>query len=519
MVILENSLCGGLFLRLWLLLYRAYEKSILCILVRAVTNVWTRWFRHSASMDFLLREGSLAKAWKHSLACTLLNTILNLPAALLHWIYRTFQKVFDGSFFACLGFAVCGEVPAGIGWVMLGILVIPYKQWNNQYSLVGFAALAFLFVLGGMRRRGQRLDFTSIGPYAVLFAFAVVLAWPISTNSADSLRFLFFHLTCMLCVAVTVSAVERPDQLTRLCAFASMAVLVSALAGIGQRLGGLDVNMSYVDMAINKGMPGRVLAFFDNPNAFAEVLVMLLPLAAALVLGSRTLWGRIAALVPLGLGVVALAMTYGRASYIGFAVSMVVFVFLWKRKILPALLLLGVALFPFLPDTVFNRILTIFNSKDTSTASRFPLYEAALRMVAERPIRGAGLGTDAVRYAIRELNLYHGAAPFVHAHNTFLQIWLETGLLGVVSFFAAMVHTVKSAGRVSKMEHCPNEVRLVTIGAAAALAGTLVNSLADYLWNYPRVMVVFWFVFAILLSGVKLAKASAHTHGTGGLRR
>lgn len=507
MTVIENSLCGGLLLRLWYLLDRFYQRSGLCVLLRAITHVWTHWFRRSAIMHFLLREGTLPKAWKHSLSCGLLNTVLNLPAALLHWIYRALQPLFDHSFFANLGFAMGGQVPAAIGWVMLGIMVVPYKQWDNMYSLMAFAGMALLFLLGGMRRRGQRLDFASVGPYVILFAFAVILSWPVSAITALSTRYLFFHVTCMLCVIVTVSAVERPDQLTRLCAFASLATLATSVMGVVQRIQGVAVNASYVDLALNEGMPGRVFAVFDNPNAFAEVLVMLLPLAAALVVGSKTWKGRMAALAPLGLGVVALAMTYGRASYIGFVVSVLVFVFLWKRKIIPALLLLGLCMLPLLPDTIFNRILTIFNTNDTSTASRFPLYEGALRLVGERPIRGAGLGGDAVRQVMKDLNLYHGSAPFVHAHNTFLQIWLETGLLGVVSFFAAMVAGIKSAGHAVKHCSAPEEVRVITIGAAAAIAGTLVNSLADYLWNYPRVMVIFWFVFAILLSGVKLCKA------------
>ena len=171
--------------------------------------------------------------------------------------------------------------------------------------------------------------------------------------------------------------------------------------------------------------------------------------------------------------------------------------------------------FAVLPDTIFNRILTIFNLEDSSTSSRFPLYAAALEMIKTRPIRGAGLGTDAVRQAIDDMNLYHGTAPFVHAHNLYLQIWLETGLLGVLSYVAAMICGLKSAAKACKL-HCPHEVRLITIGAAAAVAGVLVDCLADYLWNYPRVMVIFWFLFAILLSGVKLARRYAQRAEMGG---
>ena len=92
---------------------------------------------------------------------------------------------------------------------------------------------------------------------------------------------------------------------------------------------------------------------------------------------------------------------------------------------------------------------------------------------------------------------------------------METGLLGVVSYVAAMICGLKSAAKACKL-HCPHEVRLITIGAAAAVAGILVDCLADYLWNYPRVMVIFWFLFAILLSGVKLARRYAQKAEMGG---
>ena len=244
---------------------------------------------------------------------------------------------------------------------------------------------------------------------------------------------------------------------------------------------------------------------------------MLIPLAAALLLGSRSFWGKLGALIALCTGVVALGMTYSRASWIGAAVAAFAFVFLWKRKLIPGFIFLGIVALPLLPSTIFNRIFTIFNMEDTSTSSRFPLYEAALEMIRTRPVRGAGLGTDAVRTAIKDMNLYHGTAPFVHSHDLYLQIWRETGLIGILSYLAAMISTLKMGAKAVKL-HCPGEVRLIVIGAASAVAGILVDCLADYLWNYPRVMLIFWFVFAILLAGIKLARRAGQQRAAEGVR-
>lgn len=92
-------------------------------------------------------------------------------------------------------------------------------------------------------------------------------------------------------------------------------------------------------------------------------------------------------------------------------------------------------------------VLTIFNPADTSTASRIPLYQAALEVIRTSPVSGAGLGTAAVQDYISDFNLYHAEAPFVHAHNFYLQVWIEAGLLGFLGFVGSMLWNIKKAAR------------------------------------------------------------------------
>lgn len=280
-------------------------------------------------------------------------------------------------------------------------------------------------------------------------------------------------------------------------------MLAASLYGVYQRIQGVEVNASYVDLKVNAGMPGRVYSFFDNPNTFAEVLILLLPLTLALVLCSRRPLSRFIAGGVFLVGVVALGMTYSRASWVGGACAMAVMVFLWRPRLIPLFAALCLLCVPLLPDTIWNRILTIANPNDTSTASRLPLYEAALEVIKTSPVSGAGLGTAAVQKFIDDLNLYHGKAPFVHAHNFFLEVWIEAGLLGITGFLASMLWNIKRAARaVRRCEDCA--ARTITCAACAALCGALVCGLADYLWNYPRVMCMFWFVFAMALAGIKV---------------
>jgi len=306
---------------------------------------------------------------------------------------------------------------------------------------------------------------------------------------------------------LTISAVRHAEDLKRLAAGAGTAVLISSLYAVYQRIQGVEVNKSYVDLTVNADMPGRVESFFDNPNTFAEVLILLLPLMVGLLLCAKHWYSRLLAAGVFLVGVAALGMTYSRASWVGIAIAAVVFVFLWKPKLIPAFVLLCILCVPLLPATIWHRILTITNTSDSSTTSRIPLYEAAFATIKKSPLSGAGLGTAAVQQFISDHNLYHAEAPYVHAHNIYLELWVEAGILGFVGFFGSMLWNIKNAAR--QVRHCADSAaRTITIACVASLCGAMVAGLADYLWNYPRVMSIFWFVFAMAIAGIKVCHSS-----------
>ena len=511
MEVIQSSALCKLLAPFWLWLCQCYEYSLLARVLRGIAAGWKSACEGSAVVAFLSRDGLLSGAWRDSLLCRLLTWLFYLPVRLLQWIYRHGQAVLEDSIAARLAFNLVEETPLLVSWLMLAFLVIPYEHWNNAYSFGGFLFCLVLAMAAGMRKRDYRLDVAAVGPWLLLFAGMVVLSCLLSSYPEDSSRFLLYHVTCMLCVLVIVSTVENLDQLLRLMGCASLAMLVMSGYAFFQRASGIEVNPSYVDMSseLNKGMPGRVFAFYENPNAFGEVLSLLIPVAIAYMLISRRWSGRALGLVSTLAGCAALIMTYSRASWLGLAFAAFLFVVLWKRKLLPVLIAAGVLGLTLLPDTVFNRILSIFDTSDTSTSSRFPYYQAALTYLKQHPLTGAGLGSDAVRAAVKELHLYHGHDYFVHCHNTYLQLWCETGLVGLITFVGGIFWTFKQGAKAVAKATCAPGLRLAITGGASALLGSMLCGMADYTWNYPRVMLIFWFVCALTLSGIRLAGREA----------
>ena len=491
--------------QLWTALLAVYDQSILHRLLAGAGRWCTRQIDTSRVLAVLCREGAVARSWPQSAACRTFTWLINLPGNLLHRLYRALPLTFEDSVFARLAFSLGEETAVAQSWVILLLWSIPYEYWNNAYSLMMFAALTVLFHAGAMRRRELRLDAANIGFYPLVLFGAMFLGVLMSYAPSLSLRFLFYHISAALCVLVTVSAVRSGEDLKRLAAGGAVCVAVSGAYGVLQRVQGVEVSSSTVDLKLNAGMPGRVVSIFDNANTFAEVLLLLLPLVIALILCSRRLTGKVLACGVLAVGVMALGMTYSRATWVGFACAMAVFVFLWKPKLVPLFAVLCCLALPLLPATIWNRILTIFNPTDSSTASRIPLYQAALEVIRSRPIRGAGLGTAAPKLYIADWNLYHADFPYVHSHNFYMEVWIEAGLLGVVSFVSAMLWNIKRTAHAVRHTN-PSPARTIGCGAAAALCGTMVCGLADYLWNYPRVMCIFWFVFAVALAAVKVCR-------------
>ena len=516
MSVVQNSVFCRLILAAAAAFARWYDGSLLAAGVRRFGNgcrtAWAgsafgRGWRNSAVVRFFVKEGVLSRAWPHSLLCRGLTTLISLPTMLLQLIYRKARPAFEYSILSQLFLAIAEQTPLLVGWVMLAVMVVPYEAWNNAYSLAGLAVCLFLTVFAGMRKPGYRLTLSAVGPWLMAFAGAVVLAWYLSPDREESSRHLVFHLTCMLCVLILVTTVERREHIVRLLGISSAAMAAMACMGFYQRASGIEVNPMYVDMTLdlNKGMPGRVFAFYENPNAFGEVLLLLLPLSFALILCARTWWGKALAACSTVMGCAAIAMTYSRAAWIGLAAAVLLFLLLWNKKVVPIVILAALAGTLLLPDTVSNRILSIFSSSDTSTNSRFPYYQAAWLFIQDHPVLGGGLGSDVVRELIKKGNYFTGADVFVHCHNVYLQVWCETGAVGLLTFVGGILWTIRQGIRAVGAALCSRQTRLAVIGSISALLGAMICGIADYLWNYPRVMLIFWFVAGVALAGIRLA--------------
>ena len=388
---------------------------------------------------------------------------------------------------------------------MLVMLVAPHSLWNNVYGFLGAVAVAALFIFGCAVRPDRRLDADLFGPYMLFYLLCVFGALAYSLSTSLSFRFFLFHAAAFLLALMAVNSVERLGQLRLTVWLAVAGITVAAVYGCYQGYVGVEVVASLQDMTVNKGMPGRVYSLFDNPNNFAELLVMLIPLDIGLLLSAKGWRERLACLAVLVPCVASIGLTYSRSGWIGLALAACVFIALVNWKLVPVMLVLGVCAIPFLPSTIYNRILTITNTQDSSTRYRFAIYEATGNLMRDYWVRGVGLGTDVLKKAFADYpTMFDGNSP-IHTHNNYLEVWCEMGIAGFLSYLALLLYSLKSGVKAFYASQ-NKRLRYLLAAAVGAFCGIMVIGIAEYTWFYPRNMFTYWFLLGVIMACVKLGR-------------
>lgn len=505
MEILKSSYTCRLLSALWSVLVGAWRESAIGKGAGHLCQWIADGVRNSKICQFVWRDGVLPKAWSESLICKILTFLFNLPCALLRWIYRLAKGFWDGSVFVRLVSELGGASFIFVGLFLIAMLVAPHEIWDNRYALLGSMALLLIFYLGSGMRPAHNLDTRTLGPYFILFMVFVCGAFLSSLSWSDSIRFVGFYLTGFLLILVTVSSVKRYEQLHILITLVMLGIGIASIYGCYQGYIGVEVDPRLQDMTLNVGMPGRIYSFFDNPNNFAELLVMLTPLTFAMFLNSKRWWGKLFALAVLGVCVASLGLTLSRSSWIGFALAIMVFIAFLNWKLIPLFLVLGLLCVPLLPEAIYNRVLTIGNKKDSSVNYRKAIYGASATLMKDYWLRGVGLGSDILRDVFHDYRpLYDGNFP-IHTHNNYLQMWAELGLAGGISFVGMLLYQLK-IGVKTFVSCADRRIKNLLAAAVAGFCGILLVSVAEYTWFYPRNMFVYFFLFGVITVCVKLGR-------------
>lgn len=502
MDIYRNSLILCIISRIWNWTCEKFKGGIFYRFFSWVASV----FKHGLLMKLFSGGDFFKTAWETSIFRRTAQFCLNIIPGILNKLYVGVRPLANSAIITkCLD--AFSRYPVPVLCIMaLAMLIIPQSRWNNMYSLAIAVLALLLYWCGTIRDRERKLTLESIGPFPCIYALVVFLSLVWSDSFSLSIRFFFFAVTCMITVVVFTNSFDSEKKLLAFVMFVAAGLFIGSAYAFLQRMAGVAANGILTDLSLNPDMPGRVYSFFENPNSYANLLVYFSPLMLCMFFFAPKVWQRLIYLLVFLLCSAALIMTYSRGGWLAYAFSMFILMCLLCPRWIPLVIAAAVFCLPFLPDTILNRLLTIFNMSDSSTYTRTYIYAAMLRIIGHSPIFGVGLGTDTVKHSIEIAGAYTAEAVFIHGHNIYFQIWAESGILGLASFLLSVFFPMREGARRIKKNGTSPLLKGIIAGCVSGLAGSLFFGITDYPWSYPRVMVLFWLLFALLCSAVAVSK-------------
>ena len=287
--------------------------------------------------------------------------------------------------------------------------------------------------------------------------------------------FLDLYLKALALFWLLANLVDTPERLRRVAVALTAMAVPLAITGVRNYASG-----AFLDDSGVKRIEGYTSGLAGNPNDLALILNLLLPMALGLALGWRRPQGRLLAFLAAAVLAMGVVVTFSRAGFITLVTTALVYLFklFGRGRAAPAAAaaLLALLALPLLPDGYGARVASITSVESDPTGSaqrRWADSLAALRILSERPLLGAGLGMN-----ILALNDERGTT-WTAVHNVYLQIGVELGLPGAALFVALLVASLRSARRAQRAARrsCDPELFHLAEGIEVALLAFAVSGL------------------------------------------
>jgi O-antigen ligase len=311
-------------------------------------------------------------------------------------------------------------------------------------------------------RRGPQLLW--VGGYS-LFALASGL-WTVSTgHTLLLLASLAIALTYMLCFAVLLDSEQQLRRVLYILAFGSLVVGAWSLASFK----GIAIGPSADSL-----QAGRAQGGVGDPNFFANIQLVALPLILVLAADTKVRWLRYALGFTTLVCVASILSTLSRGGLIALVLVLVLIPFIPARAIFPSprhkaviMLFLAIGLLvlfsrPGFRTEVVKRAETIFSkqqaaeSNSSGGSGREEIWKAAIHSIKERPLLGVGFGAfptvaNELLYTTPGVDL--GKFPprpnGIETHSAFIGTTAELGPFGLFLFVGMILSTMIALRRTA----------------------------------------------------------------------
>lgn len=463
------------------------SSSIFYRLITAAAQWLDRQWEKSVVASLFLRERKSLTA-----RTSIFSKLFDLLHGFFYAIFKALRldRLLEGSIFTKSFF-----------WCALALALAPLLETMMVLALVlmSFLSLFLSFSID----RDKKLASSPVNVFIYLYALVYMVCSFTSVSRAASLNVGLLTCVFVLFAIVLQNAVTTKKQTDVLIYLLVAAGAIVAIYGIYQYAFGADSNEAWLDQDMFDTFSTRVYSTLENPNVLAEYLLLIIPLAVAGVLSSKSQSGKIYSAIAAGIMVLCMLFTISRGGWLGLIFAMAVFLILADRRFIILGIIAAIAAALVMPDSIISRFTSIGNTSDGSTSYRLAIWMGTLAMLKDYWFCGIGPGPSAFNMVYPSYS--YNAATAQHSHNLYLQIVCDAGVVGIIMFIALLFVFFKTTcGALARTADRKTRLRLIAV--ISGMFGFLLQGMTDFSFYNYRVMLLFWVYIAL---GMILSRKSS----------
>ena len=329
-----------------------------------------------------------------------------------------------------------------------------------------------------------------------------------SIDPWSSARGAFRVLRCVMLAFFTVYTLNTKEKFHKTYHFFVWMIFLTCLDAVCQGLLGFELVLQRRMTPYTEAI-GRVTGPFHHANDFAAFLSLAFFLGLAAFSSSEKFDSKkkylYAAISFLSL--ICLLWTYARGAWIAVIISLVVYALFYRnKKILFSILGVFLIVIFLAPDSLKQRVHSLGNWNDGTMRERRILWGESLGMIQQKPLLGFGSNT----YSQVEPHFKKKGTKtdFQYAHNGYLQIAAETGLIGLGSFLVMLLFYF-SGTLPDFLRERRTELGACGLAVNAGIFSFLIHSATDTNLQSLRLIGLLWLIMGMGFAASRLLKKNS----------
>ncbi|MFH1622832.1 MAG: O-antigen ligase family protein [Candidatus Omnitrophota bacterium] len=339
-----------------------------------------------------------------------------------------------------------------------------------------FTSGIFSYIFGIMR----------FGPVAILVCFLHLM------------KLLEYVMIYFIAVSV-IKNLEQVKKFTNMFFFVTTVVVIIQLYAI---LTGGPVNISSFSPEEENVLGIAAMSTFGSNAILGAYYCFFIFIILSILIDSPTFKGKIPLIILAFMLSFGLFNTYSRSAYVGFIIGIFVLAMLKERKLLILFFILLLASPILMQSTVLERITATATIKSTTlvfdeaTNVRFYLWNKAVQGFLKAPLLGTGYWTT--RWVIAGQTGAH-----TEAHNQFLAVLVEGGLVGFLIYIWLLVRMYKNAFNLKRNANS-FFLKGLGVGYIAGFSALLASCFTSENLEAFRMIGPLWFMTALITSANRI---------------